>query len=354
MADELTGKQGLQKENATLYKLSEISRELVGAHDLTHLLHQITQAAREITDSDSATIFLYEPKANQLYFKVALGEKGEEVKKYLLAVDESSIAGWIAYHRKSQIIEDAGIDPRHYKKIDQEVGYQTKSVLGVPMIYQTELLGVLEAVNKKSGKFDRNDENFLQLLADQAAIAIKNAQLIEDLRNFFVNGIELLITALECPAPTGHGHAFRVARTATGMARILGIKGKAYENIYYASLLHDIGLLKLNTGSPVDLRYHPMLGAELVSRIRLLEEIAPIIRYHHERLDGSGFPEALRGDEIPLEAQILGLAELLEEEFADEQLAGQDFANFLDRNAGKFQSSVLNALKDTYLPLGRG
>jgi len=349
MAEPLkTVEQGLKQENATLYKISEISRELVGVHDLDHLLRQITLAAQEITGSDSATIYLYDPKTSQLYFKVALGEKGEDVKKYLLALDENSIAGWIGLHRQSQIVNDLRAAPRHYKKIDREVGYQTASILGVPMLYRGELLGVLEALNKKEGEFDSNDENFLQLLADQAAIAIKNAQLIEDLKNFFINGIELLITALECPAPTGQGHAFRVTRLATGIARYLGIRDKDYENIYYAGLLHDIGLLKLNSNQPVDLRFHPVLGADMVSRIRLLEDIAPLIRYHHERLDGSGYPEALQGEAVPRDAQILGLAEAWDEEFGEKPCSAQELDNFLDANQGKFHSSVLDALKNIY------
>jgi len=318
---------------------------MVSAHDLDHLLTLITNAAIEIAEAESATIFVYAPKIHKLYFKVALGEKGADVKKYLLPIDDASIAGWIANHRESLIINDVSKDPRHYKKIDREVGYETRSVLGIPLLYQDELLGVIETINKKTGEFDPRDENYLKMLAGQAAIAIKNAQLIEDLRNFFVNGIELLITALESPAPTSGGHAFRVARTATAIARELGVKGKDYQDIYYAALLHDIGMLKLPfTQNPMNLRLHPLLGSELLSRIRLLEEVAPIIRYHHETFDGTGYPEGLKGDEIPLYSQILGLAENYDEEIETDSDYDK-LENFIAEKEGKYSPKVLEAFK---------
>ena len=349
-ADLVSENAKLQKSNSALLKITEITRQLVSAHDLDYILTGITNAAIEIVKAESATTFLYDAQANQLYFKVALGEKGEEVKSFRLPVDDKSIAGYIAQQRECLNIADATQDPRHYKKIDQTVGYATKSVLGAPILYQAELLGVIEAINKTEGTFDQEDENLLLTLASQAAIALKNAQLIKDLRNFFIHGIELLITALESLTPASKGQTFRVARIATALARKLGLEGKAFENIYYAALLHNIGMLKLSTESePMDLRLHPILGADLFKEIKILEGIVPIIRSHHERFDGSGYPEGLKGEAIPRAAQIVGLADLVEEvnnSFADPE----KFKLFLAENQNKFSPEILNALREIYLP----
>lgn len=120
------------------------------------------------------------------------------------------------------------------------------------------------------------------------------------------------------------GHSYRVAELSCRIGRAMGLDGMDYRNLHYAALLHDIGMVAVH-----DLRYlshavsktmertpeklHPLIGAELVKDIRLLAHTAPLIRHHHEYYDGSGHPDGLVGDDIPLGARIICLAEHLDE-----------------------------------------
>lgn len=301
----------LQKKIDTLLQISDITLELNGTLDLDHLLQKITEAVKQLVQTEAGTIFLIDEDAQEIYFKVALGEKGEELKRTRIPLDDHSVAGWTILNRKIALVEDTASDARHYKKIDDVVQYQTKSILAVPIIYGEECLGAIEAINKHDGgKFTEDDQKNITLLATQAAVALKNANLVEELKNFFVNGVELLINALETINPYHRGHIFRVARTATAIARAMNITGKDYENIYYAALLHDIGKIKLESGQlTFNENYHAGMGADMLGQIKIFQKIAPLVRHHHENFDGSGFPDGLKGEAIPLGARIIGLAD---------------------------------------------
>jgi len=343
MTTELQEKiKKLERENSNLLKLQELTSDLVSTTDLDHLLHKITEAARLIAGSESATIFLIDKDTKELYFKVALGEKGNQVSHFRLPLNEKSIAGWVAVHQEPTMVNDTSKDERHFKRIDRDVGYETHSILAVPVIFRDEILGVLEAINKQDGEYTPDDMKYLNLLATEAAIAIKNTQLIEDLRNFFVNGIELLIDAMENQSALERGHAFRVARLATSLARLAGVTGKEYENIYYAALLHDIGRIHPLPETD-DVRKHCIIGAEILSRIHLLRDIVPYIRHQYERYDGSGYPDHFRGENIPLGARILGLAEAYQEE-CEGSPDLETVRNFTESHQGEFDPHILELL----------
>ncbi len=120
---------------------------------------------------------LYDPKSKELFFEVALGKKGEKVKKIRLKLGEG-IAGTAAKMDKALNIPDVTKDPHFYKEADSRSGFKTKSILTVPLKRKGKLLGVLEVLNKKNGRsFDKQDLRLIQIIAGQAAVAIENAQL---------------------------------------------------------------------------------------------------------------------------------------------------------------------------------
>jgi response regulator RpfG family c-di-GMP phosphodiesterase len=148
----------------------------------------------------------------------------------------------------------------------------------------------------------------------------------------------------------------------------MGIQGQAYKDLYYAALLHDIGMIVLNHPAlreqaltlgrnPTPERLHPVLGAELIKHVKILEGVVPSIRHHHELWDGSGHPDHLSGEQIPLASRILCLVEYLEE-IRFSGLQGAELSSMQARLAKeesgvKFDPQVV----DAYLSLvsaGRG
>jgi signal transduction histidine kinase len=178
-------------------RLIDIARDLASTLDLDVLLNRIVQAAADITAAEAASILLYDNTARQLYFQVATNID-EPTLRGLVVPLEGSIAGWIVTNRKPVRIADVHADSRHFGDIEQTTGVPTKSILGIPLITKNKIVGVLEAINKKEGKFSTGDENLLTVLGAQAAVAIENARLFQqsDLISEFVHELRTPLASL--------------------------------------------------------------------------------------------------------------------------------------------------------------
>lgn len=335
----------------------ELARTLVSNQDVDSLLSQISHAVERLTGSEAASILLLEDDRKNLTFKAASGEKGTIMKRFYVPVGQG-IAGWVAEHGQPLIINDVKSDTRFTGHIDKSSGFSTRSILAIPMFSRGELIGVCEALNKIEGSFTENDRRVLESLGALAAVAISNAKMTEEYKNFFSRTIEIITTAIEGSDSRMTGHSYRVAELSCRIGREMGIAGEDYKNLYYAAMLHDVGMVAVH-----DLRYlstalqktiertpeklHPIIGAELVKDVRLLSAIAPLIRHHHEYFDGSGHPDGLVGDDIPLGSRIIGLAEHLDELHIN-GLTGKEFEERAakiasDGSGSKFDPAVVDA-----------
>ena len=178
-------------------RLIDISRDLASTLDLDVLLDRIVRAAADITAAEAASILLYDNTARQLYFQVATNID-EPTLRGLVVPLEGSIAGWIVTNRKPLRIDDVHEDSRHFGDIEQSTGFPTESILGIPLITKNKVVGVLESLNKKQGKFTSGDENLLSVLGAQAAVAIENARLFQqsDLISEFVHELRTPLASL--------------------------------------------------------------------------------------------------------------------------------------------------------------
>jgi putative nucleotidyltransferase with HDIG domain len=314
----------------SLNKLMEAGQDLASSTDLDELLNKIARASMDITQSARASILLVDEDKNDLYFRQTHGNHGELTELVRVPLNDHSVAGWCVQHKKHVIIDDVSKDSRHYKGVDKATGFQTKSMLAVPIRWGERNFGVIEVLNKNQGKYEELDAEYLTILAAQAAVALNNVYVVEQLQNFFVHTVELLVTALETLDPGARGHTQRVARMATAVARDLGMSGKDLEQVLYAAYFHEIGrLLQHSALAGARDKAEPVIGAQLLEKIKLLEKVAPVVRSHREKFDGSGYPDGLRGEEIPLAARILGLAvDYDEQQMRNASLAPDVFQRF--------------------------
>lgn len=140
------------------------------------LLTTILESATRLTAGEASSILLTNPENDKLYFEVALGSKGQDVKKFSLNMGEG-IAGWVAANNRSLIVNDVEEDPRFASEIGDQVGYRTKSILAVPMRIREQCIGVIEVLNKADDRaFDEEDRQWLEIFANQAALALQNAR----------------------------------------------------------------------------------------------------------------------------------------------------------------------------------
>ena len=151
--------------------------------DVKSLLTQILESASKLTGGDASSLLLVDKEADELYFEIALGPKGSEVKKFSVKMGEG-IAGWVAKNNRSLIVNDVEDDPRFFSKISEKVGYATTSILAVPMRVKDHCVGVIEVINKESGRsFTDEDLEWLEIFSTQAGLAFQNAQTYQKMNN---------------------------------------------------------------------------------------------------------------------------------------------------------------------------
>ena len=168
-----------------LERLLEVSRNLSATLDLELLLLLIIDVATELTASQASSILLYAKKSRKLQFVASQGSHRESLKQIHVPLDKS-VAGRVFRHGRPLIIQEAEGDPRIFRGVDQAVGFETRSLLAVPLIFREETIGVLEAVNKLNDQmYNDEDMKVLEILATQAAIAIQNARFMEDSRRAY-------------------------------------------------------------------------------------------------------------------------------------------------------------------------
>jgi putative nucleotidyltransferase with HDIG domain len=189
------------------------------------------------------------------------------------------------------------------------------------MLNKDKLIGIVQVLNRKDGKpFNLENQEIFTSLASQAAIAIDNARLYKDLRDLFYSTVKSLAEAIEAKSPYTHGHVERVSKFAQTIAQQLGLNEEDEENIYLSALLHDVGKIgiaesilnkpgRLNKEEWEEIKKHPTIGAEILAPVKLLRKSIPGVKSHQERYDGSGYPDGLKGEEIPLVARIICLAD---------------------------------------------
>jgi Nif-specific regulatory protein len=145
------------------------------------------ESATRLSDAEASSLLLMDKEKNELYFEVALGSKGKEVQKYTVKMGEG-IAGWTAQNNKSLIVNDVENDKRHLHNIGKEINYKSKTIMAVPMRIKDDCIGVLEVINKKNeAGFTQEDIEWLEIFANQAALAVINAKTMEEARSEIQN-----------------------------------------------------------------------------------------------------------------------------------------------------------------------
>jgi len=177
------------------------------------------QAATRLMNCEVGSLLLIDKEKNELFFEVALGDKGEAVKEIRLKMGEG-IAGWVAEHGVPLAVPDVTKDYRHSIIVDEKSGYTTKNILCVPIMVKQKVIGVLQAINKLGNEsFSEEDTELFQLLANQVAIAIENSTLYEEIHATFLEVSEALAQSIEKRDPYTGGHTKRVLSFSLAIAK---------------------------------------------------------------------------------------------------------------------------------------
>lgn len=335
-------------------ELFSIAGSLNSTLDLDFLLQKIGAAAEQLTASEASAIMLVTDDKKSLFFRIASGEKAKALKTMTLPIGQG-IAGWVAKERQPQVVNDTRTDPRFAGKFDKASGFITRSLLCVPMVFRGELVGVVEVLNKKEGPYTDSHIGLLTSLASLASVAITNAKIMAEQKNFFSHVLELLTAVVETSKPGLEGHPVRAAKLACSIGRALQVDEYEYRMLYYAGVLHKIGYLAFKSPrlladmgvmSASD-EMMPSFSARLLEGIKMLDGAVPMIRHHKERFDGTGYPGKLKGEDIPLGARIVGLVSKMEEIRAsglrDAELGARAVKEAKDGSGTRYDPKVVDA-----------
>ena len=312
----------LEKRLKQLETLIIVSGMVNSSLDPLVIREKTIEAAMRLLEAEAASLLLIDPETGDLFFEVALGESKSKIKEVRLKAGQG-IAGWVAQKGEPAIIHDVKSDPRFFKGADEKTDFVTRNIICVPVKTKEKIIGVLEAINKKEGKFVVGDLEIFIALANQVAIAIENSNLYHELKDTFITTAEVLAETIDLRDPYTGGHTKRVKNYSLAIGRELGLPHEVLDRLQISAILHDIGKIgirddilmkegRLNQDEFEKMQMHPRFGAELLNHVKQLKDIAPGVRGHHEKYDGSGYPDKLAGKDIPLFARIITVADTVD------------------------------------------
>ncbi len=299
----------------TLTPLHAISEEFLLTLDLDMLLQCIVETAQREARCDRVSLMLVE--TDGLHIRAAVGLPVEYIRNWVGQLGVG-IAGHTAITGETLILHRGSEHPKfrdHLKNAD------IASAVCLPLKVRHKVIGVLNVTNFVGrDRFFDSDVKLLSLLAAQAAVAIQNANLYDNLQTSYLNTIVSLANALEARDNYLSGHSSHVADWSFRIAHHMNLSPKEIDDIRNASTLHDIGKIGvrdavlLKPGSLDEsewriLQQHPEMGSRIIAPVRHLARALPLILHHHERWDGQGYPSGLAGEDIPLGARIIAVAD---------------------------------------------
>ncbi len=312
----------LREENKRLKVLLHLAENLQTHLDLHQLLFTTMREVAKILNADRCTVFLLDEEKNELWSVVAMGiGKGKEIR----FPASKGIAGHVATTGEILNIPDAYKDPRFNPEIDKKTGYRTRNMLTMPLKNrENTIIGVFQVLNKEGGPFTKKDEELLAAISQITATTIENSMLYEEQVESLNSFVETLSATLDTRDYITAGHSRRVTMYTIALCEQMQMA--SCEELRFAGLLHDIGKLsipesvlfkagKLTQEEYEIIKRHPAVTRQILNSIhfpRRMKNVPEIASTHHERVNGTGYPDGLTVEKIPLGGRMLALADVFD------------------------------------------
>jgi len=318
-ADQLAERESMKE---LLANLIGVASDLTSELEFNRLFPMIIGRVTEIMEAERTSLYVIDWDSLKLWTKVSEG-----VERITVPMGKG-ISGLVAETGQLLNVADAWELPYFDRSFDMHNNFRTRSVLCLPIRGRTgQNIGVIQVINKqKNQQFDRRDEVFLKGLASQVGIALENSLLIDELKLSFNSSISTLSAMVDARHPLTAGHSLRVMEYSMLIAKEMHLDENDIEVLRLAALLHDVGkigicdavLLKegIFTGEErEEMCSHPVKTRIILENFyfpRRLRAVTDIACAHHERMDGSGYPDGRSGSAIPLGSQIIAVADIFD------------------------------------------
>jgi len=307
--------------------LRSIDRSIASGADLNQTLSSILEHIRKHLNIDAASALLLNPQNRRLEFAAGVGFRTLSMQRTRLRVGEG-LAGQAAQRRAIVHVSNLKNRKTGLLRSPDFIRENFVAYYAIPLIAREKVLGVLEIFHRLAFSADQDWMNFLNALAGQAALAIDNAMMFKDLQRYneeltlaYDKTIDGWSRALDLRDKETEDHTRRVTELTLRLAKRMGIPEEEMIHIRRGSTLHDIGKVAIPDSilfKPAPLtaeewavmRRHPLIAAEILKPISYLAPALPIPQFHHEKWDGSGYPQGLAGEAIPLAARLFAFADV--------------------------------------------
>ncbi len=324
--------------NSTLYKdldrklkefgyLYNFSREISETKSQEELFGKTYHLVKSLFDVEDFYIALYSPEENAIYLEIDYDGNTRQRKRIIPLSKSQGLTAWIIKQKRPVIINDWDKEALSYPIVP--LGNKPhKSYIGVPLIYENRVLGVIALQSPRKNHFSGHTLSLLSTIASQLSITLNNLdnvkrlqELVYMLENTYNETLEALSHALDYREKETEYHSKRVAEYALLLAKKYGIKDEnKLRYIYWGGLLHDIGKIgipdkillkpgKLTEEEWNIMKKHVVIGYQILKGINFLQAALPLVLHHHEWWNGKGYPMGLREEEIPVEARIFSVVD---------------------------------------------
>ncbi|WP_246943901.1 GAF and HD-GYP domain-containing protein [Bacillus pinisoli] len=313
----------LENKVQELYSLLEAFKKLNSDLAIQDVFENILLQMVQVVGAEAGTLWVLDQDHEEIVASAAYGPTASAILNIRLSKEEG-IVGKVMSTGEAHLIEDVTKDPNWAKRVDQSSGFITRSMITVPLVAKGHSIGALQLLNKQGHSlFTKQDVNLALALANQSALALHNSQMYDDLYKMFMSVIKTLASVLDARDPYTAGHSERVAKYSVWIAQRLGLSSEECDELNKAALLHDIGKIgipdevlrkptRLTNEEYEAMKQHTVIGATILSNMEPKSSMIYAIqtaRSHHERLNGTGYPDRLAGNDIPLFARIVGVAD---------------------------------------------
>jgi HD-GYP domain-containing protein (c-di-GMP phosphodiesterase class II) len=297
--------------------LLDIGAKLAATLDLETVLQRALENAEQVCRAETSSIWELDEERRELFFRVVRGRAAGAIRGLRVPVGQG-IVGSVAASGRAEVVNDVAADPR-WQGDPQEI-FQTRAILAVPLVAHGGVVGVVQLLNPVDREsFTSRDLQRMRLFAGLLVHPLQNARLYTAQRRQFLSMVTALAETIETKDPYTGGHVRRVVAYSMLLGAELGLAHAELKDLWLAATLHDIGKIGvpdrvLGKPAPLDreeaelMRLHTLKGAQIVSHLAN-PNVLPGVRNHHERLDGKGYPDGLRDDEIPATARIIAVAD---------------------------------------------
>ena len=316
LEDKNTNLEKAVAKLSTLYRLGLAINSTIEVEDLYQLVVKTTM---DTLQAQVGYIILYDALHGELKVINLVGHRNPNVEAMRVPMKPSSVSSWVIQNCKPLLITDIAQMPE-FDPVSP-LGFERKTLICAPLMVKDEMIGTLAVVNKLNNTVYNHEElELLSTIAAQASIAIKNAMLYDEQQKTYLNTIQALVSAIEASDSYTRGHSERVTRFSLALARQLELPQNRLKVIERAAILHDIGKIGidlsllhkealLTSEDVAELQQHPSIGMKILEPIEFLYDVRLCIGQHHERYDGTGYPNRLRAEELLLESRILAIAD---------------------------------------------